>query len=150
MCATRFTTMFSPSLAIEAVMRSATFSPSIGVCSSASAEPACASRATARARSAASRVKSSVRATKSVSQPSSTMPPRSPAVAIATIPSLVARPSRLPAFARPRSRNSSTARLRSPPASARTFLQSIMPAPVCSRSAFTACAEISATLESPV
>ena len=62
--------------------------------------------------------------------------------AMFTVPSLVSRPPLLPAFAKPRSRSSSTALSISPSASPRARLQSIMPAPVLSRSALTDLADI--------
>ena len=55
------------------------------------------------------------------------------------------RPARFCTCARPFSRSRSTARSKSPPVSTRAFLQSIMPAPVASRSAFTCAAEMSLT-----
>ena len=59
-----------------------------------------------------------------------------------TRPSLVARPDFLAALAIPFWRSQSTAFSRSPSTSTRAFLQSIMPAPVFSRSSFTIAAEI--------
>src|SRR5918999_4835552 len=59
------------------------------------------------------------------------------------MPSPVERPVFLAASARPFSRSSRFAASRSPPASASAFLQSIIPAPVASRSALTSCALIS-------
>src|SRR5262245_52088137 len=131
---------------MAALMRSRTFSPPTSASSSASGSARRASSATAPASSRARPAKSSVRATKSVSQPSSSIPPAPLRSSTTIAPSLVGRPSRLPALASPRSRSSTPARPRSPPASARARLQSIMPAPLWSRSAFTAWAEISATL----
>src|SRR5690606_33660640 len=127
-------------------MRAATVSPSMGAFASAAASPPSGRPAATSAIACAGRWKSSVRATKSVSQPSSTSAPTDPASAIAIVPSAVARPSRLAALARPRSRSRVAAFSMSPPASVSAFLQSIMPAPVRSRRSFTAAAEISATL----
>ena len=52
-------------------------------------------------------------------------------------PSPATRPAFLAAAARPFLRSQSIAASRSPPVSASAFLQSIMPAPVCSRSSLT-------------
>src|SRR5436189_5747195 len=62
----------------------------------------------------------------------------------ATRPSLVVRPVRFAAEAWPFTRRISIALSTSPLASARAALQSMMPAPVRSRSALTSAAEISA------
>src|SRR6266480_4736622 len=62
-----------------------------------------------------------------------------------TRPAAVSRPARLAALAMPRSRRSTVAFSRSPPDSSRACLQSIMPAPVWSRSSFTIPAVISTT-----
>src|SRR5947199_10005799 len=53
------------------------------------------------------------------------------------IPSLAVRPARFSALAAPVFRKYSTALSRLPPVSSSAFLQSIMPAPVRSRSSFT-------------
>ena len=58
------------------------------------------------------------------------------------MPLLVARPARLAAEARPFFRRISMAFSMSPPASVSAALQSIMPAPVLSRSCFTISAVI--------
>jgi hypothetical protein len=84
--------------------------------------------------------KSSVRATKSVSQFSSTIAPRPPCVSAATTPSLVDLPARFSALAIPFLRRKSTAAAMSPLFSSRAFLQSIMPAPVRWRSSWTSLA----------
>src|SRR5579875_374740 len=81
-------------------------------------------------------------ATKSVSQFSSTMTPSvvpSSSAVIRPLPAV--RAARLPASLTPLRRRISTACSKSPSASARAFLQSIIPAPVCSRSRFTSAAE---------
>src|SRR5690348_6941897 len=75
-------------------------------------------------------------ATKSVSELSSI---RAPSLA-ATRPSAVARSARLPTSLAPLMRSSSTALSKSPSASSSAFLQSIMPAPVSSRSFLTSAA----------
>src|SRR5256885_5063017 len=63
------------------------------------------------------------------------------------MPSLVARPLRFAADAWPLIRRTSIALATAPPASARAALQSIIPAPVRSRSAFTSAAETSPSLK---
>src|SRR5919106_2109680 len=95
------------------------------------------------AMSRASARKSSVFATKSVSQLISTMAPIRPPpwMYASTTPSEAARPARLAAAAWPRSRRSSTARSKSPSASWSARLESIIPAPVSSRSRLTSPAE---------
>ena len=86
--------------------------------------------------------KSSVRATKSDSQFTSTRTPdeRSAARRLAIRPSLVARPAFLAAVARPRLRRMVLASSKSPLASVSAALHSIIPAPVWSRSFFTSVA----------
>jgi len=86
----------------------------------------------------------SPRATKSVSHSRADMATVLPSALTAAItrPSLVARPDFLAALAIPFWRSQSTAFSRSPSTSTRAFLQSIMPAPVFSRSSFTIAAEI--------
>ena len=60
------------------------------------------------------------------------------------MPSVASRPPTLSALSPRRTRSSSTAASMSPPVSARAFLQSIMPAPVRSRSSLTCDAEMAA------
>ncbi|CAH1673175.1 hypothetical protein CHELA41_23784 [Hyphomicrobiales bacterium] len=79
----------------------------------------------------------SLRATKSVSELISTTTPLLPASATATRPSAATRPDFFAAFDRPFLRSQSTAASTSPPVSVSAVLQSIMPAPVLSRSSFT-------------
>ena len=86
---------------------------------------------------AASAWNSVLRATKSVSELSSIMTARLPSVATATRPSAATRPAFLAALARPLVRSQSMAASISPPVSVSAALQSIMPAPVWSRSSFT-------------
>ncbi len=82
-------------------------------------------------------------ATKSVSQFSSTRTPASlPSSWAVTSPLAAVRSARLPASLTPFLRRFSMASSKSPSASARAFLQSIIPAPLCSRSRFTSAAEI--------
>ncbi len=84
----------------------------------------------------------SLRATKSVSELTSTTEPDLPDVAMPTRPSAAMRPAFLAAFDRPFLRSQSTAASMSPLTSVSAALQSIMPAPVLSRSSFTRLAEI--------
>ena len=87
-------------------------------------------------------MKSSVLATKSVSQLTST---NAPSVLLLTnpetIPADAFRPSRLPTSLAPLTLKSSMAALKSPLVSSKAFLQSIMPEPVFSRNFFTSSAE---------
>ena len=129
--------MFSPTEAMSWV----TSSPMMPCRASASAGLASSTLwATFRARAS----NCSPRATKSVSQSSAAMATCLPSALAATVtrPSLVARPDFLAALAMPFWRSQSTAFSRSPSTSTRAFLQSIMPAPVFSRSSFTKLAEI--------
>src|SRR5580700_11083830 len=83
----------------------------------------------------------SVLATKSVSQFSSTSTPAwVPSSSAATRPLAAVRMARLFTSLAPLRRSNSSAACRSPLASSGAFLQSIMPAPVCSRSRFTSAA----------
>jgi hypothetical protein len=82
----------------------------------------------------------SLRATKSVSELTSTRTPCEPSTASPMRPSAAMRPAFLAALASPRLRSKSTACSISPPVSVSAPLQSIMPAPVRSRSSFTICA----------
>jgi len=81
--------------------------------------------------------KSSVLATKSVSQFTSTSAADPGATWAATTPSEAIRDAFFAAAARPFFRRTSTASSRLPPDSVRAFLQSIIPAPVFSRSSRT-------------
>ena len=92
----------------------------------------------------------SLRETKSVSTPTSTSTPILPPAWMyeSTAPSLVARALFFCAVARPDLRSSSIAFSRSPAVAVSAFLQSIMPAPLFSRSSFTSAAVISATARS--
>src|SRR5580692_9334432 len=84
---------------------------------------------------------SGVLATKSVSQFSSTSTPSwVPWSSAVTKPLAAVRAARLPASLTPLTRSSSTAFSKSPSVSASAFLQSIMPAPVWSRSRLTSVA----------
>src|SRR6516164_762796 len=86
-------------------------------------------------------------ATKSVSQFSSTRTPACvPSSSAVTSPLPAVRVARLVTSLAPLRRRISTAASRSPLASVSAFLQSIIPAPVCSRSRFTSAAEIFAML----
>ena len=79
----------------------------------------------------------SLRATKSVSELTSTMAATLPAAVTPTRPSAATRPAFLAAFDRPFLRSQSMAFSMSPSVSVSAALQSIMPAPVLSRSSFT-------------
>src|SRR5690349_2609530 len=83
-------------------------------------------------------------ATKSVSEFTSTSAPRVPSTTTPTRPSAAVRPAFLAAADRPLARSQSIAASISPLVSASAFLQSIIPAPVRSRSSFTDAAVISA------
>ena len=85
---------------------------------------------------------SSLFETGSVSQPIATMPAWVSSMSIATLPSVVSRPLRFAACAIPFSRRSVTASSTSPFVSSSARLQSIIPAPVFSRSSLTRSAEI--------
>ena len=123
----RATSMFSPSLRDE-------LDPLLLELSTASAPSA----STASSTCSANARNSSLFETGSVSQPTATIAPR---VAFDAgerrRPSVVSRPARLPAGAMPRSRRSRCAASRSPPVSSSARLQSIIPAPVRSRSSLT-------------
>src|SRR5688572_9057177 len=86
----------------------------------------------------------SLRATKSVSQFTSTSAPLVPSATAPTRPSAATRPAFFAAAARPFLRSQSDASCRSPPVSTSAFLQSIIPAPEISRSSLTSAAVISA------
>ncbi len=126
-------TMFSPSFAT-----SSTRSPS-----SFSAAPSPSWKTLSSAFSANAR-NSSLFDTGSVSQPTATIAPTPASERTSTRPSVVSRPARLPACAIPRSRRRIRAASRSPSVSCSARLQSIIPAPVSSRSSLTRAAEISA------
>src|SRR5438067_6409333 len=89
---------------------------------------------------------SSLFETGSVSQPIATIVPLEPSSAsrYPTLPSVVSRPARFAALAIPFSRRRTIAASMSPFVSCRARLQSIIPAPVRSRSSLTSAAEISA------
>src|SRR4051812_13797959 len=91
----------------------------------------------------------SLRATKSVSELTSTTTPLAPEVTAPIRPSAATRPAFLAAFDRPFLRSQSCAAGMSPPVSVRAALQSIMPAPVDSRSSLTIAAEIVVIVEYP-
>src|SRR5579872_301253 len=143
--------MFSPILATRPRRRSSRLSfpskrsaPSASTVAGRSRKALCA---TLRAKAP----KSGPRATKSVSQFTSTMAAvRASADLIATTsPSAATREAFLSAFARPCLRISSAAASRSPLVSTSAFLHSIIPAPVRSRSCLTASALIFIATRSP-
>src|SRR6516162_5236805 len=85
-----------------------------------------------------------LRATKSVSELTSITAPTESRVATPTRPSAATRPALLAAADKPFILSQSTAASISPPLSPSALLQSIMPAPVLSRSSLTSAAVISA------
>ncbi len=87
--------------------------------------------------------KRSFRATKSVSQSSSSTTAFPGSIFTKILPAPVARPLFFAAAARPCSFSRRTALSKSPSAFTRAFLQSIMPAPVFSRRRFTSAAVMS-------
>ena len=93
--------------------------------------------------------KSELRATKSVSEFTSTTTPTPPLTATPTSPSAAVRPDFFAALASPLVLSQSTAASMSPPVSVSAFLASIIPAPVASRSSLTMVAviDISALLK---
>src|SRR3954471_13101640 len=137
--ATRLSTSFSPMRADSPSIRAETVWPSTSVFSSASASAGFLSSAMSSSRSA-SLTKSAFLATKSVSQSSSSSAPS----LLTTTPFVVERSRRLPTSLAPLTRRNSTALSKSPSASVRAFLQSIMPAPVASRRRLTSAAVNSA------
>lgn len=128
--------MFSPSLAMPAATSFCT--GPVGSVSHASVAPAPAFSISSRT-FFTSCWKSSVRATKSDSQLTSTsVPAEASAERLRPMsPSLVARPAFFAALARPRFRRMVFASSKSPTASVSAALHSIMPAPVWSRSFLT-------------
>src|SRR5829696_5435892 len=135
--ATRRSVMFSPIVAMSSCRRSFTvvFAPGKCAASSASMVPSPMS-----AIFAASRAKAwnwSLRATKSVSELTSRTVAVRPGDSTAIRPSAATRPAFFAALARPFLRSQSTAPSTSPAVSLSAALQSIMPAPVLSRSSFT-------------
>ena len=135
--ATRRSVMFSPIVAMSSCRRSFTvvFAPGKCAASSASMVPSPMS-----AIFAASRAKAwnwSLRATKSVSELTSRTVAVRPEDSTAIRPSAATRPAFFAALARPFLRSQSTAPSTSPAVSLSAALQSIMPAPVLSRSSFT-------------
>src|SRR6266481_3602626 len=92
----------------------------------------------------------SLRATKSVSELTSTTTPLLPAVSAPIRPSAATRPAFFAAFDSPFLRSQSCAACMSPALSVRAALQSIMPAPVDSRRSLTIAAVIVAIVERPL
>src|ERR1700732_4465465 len=92
----------------------------------------------------------SLRATKSVSELTSTTTPLVAEVSAPIRPSAATRPAFLAAFDRPFLRSQSIAACMSPSFSASACLQSIMPAPVVSRRSLTIAAVIVAIVASPL
>ena len=131
----RRTDMFSPILATRWVSVWATSFAPMFLLSSFSRSPSSSSASFAAVFTKS--LNSSLRATKSVSAFTSTSAPTLPPVATPTRPSAAARPDFLAALVMPFLRSQSCAASMSPPVSASADLQSIMPAPVLSRSSFT-------------
>ena len=131
--------MFSPIVATAALIASSTVRAGPAAWrASIAVERAVGRRAPPRRSPATSFWNSALRATKSVSELTSTMTARLPgAVATPIRPSAATRPAFLAALARPLVRSQSTAASMSPLVSVSAALQSIMPAPVLSRSSFT-------------
>ena len=142
--------MFSPMVATRCVSSSATVRPEPGngaaLIASRSSPTASAICVTAVTKA----WKLSLRATKSVSAFTSTIAARPGDETTPTRPSAATRPDFFAAAARPLVRSQSTAASMSPPASVSARLQSIMPAPVLSRSSFTRAAVISGIVQSPI
>src|SRR6202163_4502246 len=92
----------------------------------------------------------SLRATKSVSELTSTTTPLVPAVSAPIRPSAATRPAFFAAFDRPFLRNQSIAACMSPSFSASACLQSIMPTPVVSRRSLTIAAVIVSIVAYPL
>src|SRR5690606_14747157 len=138
--------MFSPTLATSSVRAASTDRPSGNVADASAATSSTSPSRTSAATACANAAKFSSLATKSVSELTSTIAARLPSVAITTRPSAATRPDFFSALAWPAFRRYSTAASMSPPVSASAFLQSIMPAPVRSRSSFTCDALIGISL----
>src|SRR6185437_3797372 len=137
--------MFSPIFCTSATRRASIVSPEASVRpESAATSPAC-SRTTSCAISFANARNASFFATKSVSQLSSTIAAvfASCVTAIPTTPSAATRAAALLAFAPLLIRSNSSALTRSPLASVRAFLHSIIGCPVRWRNSITLLAEIS-------
>src|SRR6476469_1018518 len=134
--ATRRSSSFSPIFADSALISSATVPVPRSVVSTASTVAPAACWATTLTTRSASSWNSEFLATKSVSQSSSA---RAPPTA-ATRPFAVVRSARLPMSFAPLMRRLSTALAKSPSDSSRARMQSIIPAPVSSRSRLTSAA----------
>jgi hypothetical protein len=134
--ATRRSSSFSPITAATDSMFSCTVRPSARIWPSSVWTSAGLVAAACATMSAATCWNCSFFATKSVSQFSSIIAPS----AAATSPLLAVRSARFVALAAYLMRTISAACSKSPPASSRAFLESIIPAPVRSRSRFTSAA----------
>src|SRR5208283_3290288 len=143
----RRTETFSPSFCTSAWRAASTVPPSSGSAASAATSAGFFS-ATSRARHCAKATKSALRATKSVSQLSSTIAPCLPSSAMKApmTPSAATRSAAFDAFAPLRMRSSCSALSMSPPASVSAFLHSIIGSPVRLRRSITMLADISAML----
>src|SRR5579862_319454 len=128
--------MFSPSLALASLTMSPTVLAGslINSCSSSAGTSAGSLAAICRVRSLTNSLNSSVLATKSVSQLTSTSTPMRPSWTYEPIrPERASRSPRFSALVRPFWRICSRALSKSPPASVRACLASVMPTPVSSR-----------------
>src|SRR3954451_18041337 len=135
--ATRRSVMFSPIVAMSSCRRSFTVVVEPGKCAASSASMVPSPMSAIFAASRAKAWNWSLRATKSVSELTSRTVAIRPEDSTAIRPSAATRPAFFAALARPFLRSQSTAPSRSPAVSLRAALQSIMPAPVWSRSSFT-------------
>src|ERR1700758_782566 len=145
--AARRSVMFSPIFAIVSAMSSATLRPPI-LCDLIFSTSAPASSATC-AIILTRPWNWPLRATKSVSELTSTTTPLVPAVSAPISPSAATRPAFFAAFDNPFWRSQSCAACMSPDVSVRAALQSIIPAPVDSRRSLTIAAVIVAIAERP-
>ena len=138
--------IFSPSFITKALRASSTVCPDASLRLDKAATSAGLCSATNFAASLAKAEKSSFFATKSVSQFTSTSAPSLPStlIKLPIMPSAAMRPAALVAFAPLLMRSKSSAFFMSPSDSAKAFLHSIMPSPVCSRNSFTILAVMSA------
>src|SRR5918995_786738 len=136
--------MFSPMVAIRCVSSPCTSRPVPGYGAAATLARSPPLSSAIFAASPTNFWKMSLRPTKSVSALTSMTAPRVPLTTTPTRPSAATRPAFLAAADRPLVRSQSIAFSRSPATSPSAFLQSIMPAPVFSRSSLTREAVISA------
>src|SRR5262245_32914583 len=142
--------MFSPMVPIISLMVSATVALSPGNFAFISLSRLPLAPIAVLAMEAAMSWNGALRATKSVSELTSTRAASCASAASPISPSAATRPAFLAALARPLALSQSTAASMSPPVSPSAALQSIMPAPVLSRRSFTMVAVIVAIVASAV